>query len=218
MFGHGVRCLLSCPSLSSLLWMCRLLWVLFSHMVRNLRDGATPTGSRLVWFSIGTKVWVCFSFPSGLILHDGVTLWVETVFDLILDWNINFSVSLLGWSGPSRWPPQFVGELAVGFSARSPRWPHFLSLYHCPSDEVTLWVKCVGRFPLVHDRRLSLVLSPISFQMGFDPLSEASLRALSLPARFLVVLAGAASLRKFLALSGVLPYPMIRLHDHLHCT
>ena len=54
--------------------------------------------------------------------------------------------------------------------------------------------------------------------MGFEPLSEASLRALSLPARFLVVLAGAASLRQFLALSSVLPYQMIRLHDHLHCT
>ena len=83
-------------------------------------------------------------------------------------------------------------------------------------DEVTLWVKCVGRFPLVHDRRLSLVLSPIYFRMGFEPLSEASLCALSLPPRFLVVLAGAASLWNFLALSSVLPYPMIRLHDHLH--
>ena len=40
---------------------------------------------------------VCFSFPSGLILHDGVTLWVETVFNPILDRNVDFSVSLLGW-------------------------------------------------------------------------------------------------------------------------
>ena len=31
---------------------------------------------------------------------------------------------------------------------------------------------------LDHERRLSLVLSPRSFQMGFEPLSEASLRAL----------------------------------------
>ena len=85
-------------------------------------------------------------------------------------------------------------------------------------DEVTLWVLCVGRFPLVHDRRLSLVLSPMSFRMDFEPLSEASLRALSLPARFLVVLAEAASLREFLTISRVLPYPMTRLHDHLHCT
>ena len=119
---------------------------------------------------------VCFSFPSGLILRDGVTLWVETVFDLILDRNVDFSVSLLGWFRPSRWPSQFGSKLAVGFHARSPRWPHFLSLYHCPSGWGTLWLKCVGRFPLVHDRRLSLVLSPISFRMGFEPLSEASLR------------------------------------------
>ena len=55
--------------------------------------------------------------------------------------------------------------------------------------------------------------------MGLEPLSEASLRALQLPACFfLVVLAEAASLREFLALSIVLPYPMIRFHFHLHCT
>ena len=54
--------------------------------------------------------------------------------------------------------------------------------------------------------------------MGFEPLSEVSLRALLLLARFLVVLAEAASLRKFLALSCVFPYPMIRFHEHLHCT
>ena len=134
MFGHGVRCLLSCPSLSSLLWMCWMLWVLFSHMVLNLRDGVTPAGSRLVWSSIGTKVWVCFSFPSGLVLHDGVTLWVESVFDLILDRNIDFFVSLLGWFR--------AFTLASPISRVSWRWAStpvcpgglpFLSLYHCPS-------------------------------------------------------------------------------------
>ena len=79
-------------------------------------------------------------------------------------------------------------------------------------------VKCVGRFPLVRDLRLSLVLSPLSLWMGFEPLSEASLRALSLQTRFLVVLAEAESLRMFLALSCVLPYPMFRFHVHLHGT
>ena len=38
-------------------------------------------------------------------------------------------------------------------------------------DMVTIWVKCVGRFPLVCDLRLSLVLSPLSLWMGFKPLS-----------------------------------------------
>ena len=33
---------------SSLLWFCRFLWVLFCHIVHNLRDGVTPVGSRLV--------------------------------------------------------------------------------------------------------------------------------------------------------------------------
>ena len=40
---------------------------------------------------------VCFSFPSGLILRKEVTLWVETVFDLLLDRNEEFSESLFGW-------------------------------------------------------------------------------------------------------------------------
>ena len=40
---------------------------------------------------------VCFSFPFGLILRVGITLCVDTAFDLILDRNVVFSVSLLGW-------------------------------------------------------------------------------------------------------------------------
>ena len=215
-FGHGVRCHLSCPSLSSLLWMCRLLWVLFSLMVRHLRDGVTSAGSRLVWSSIGRTV-CSVSLSLWLILCVGVPLWVETVFDIILDRNVAFLYLSWGGSGPSRWPPQFEGELAVGFRTRSPRRPLFCPYATVLRAAVTLWVQCVGRFPLVHDRRLLLVLSPISFRMGLVPLSEASLRALSLPARFLAVLAEAASLREFLALSSVLPYPMLRLHDHLHC-
>ena len=45
--------------------------------------------------------------------------------------------------------------------------------------------------------------------MGFEPLSEASLRALSLQVCFLVVLAEDESLRLSLALSSVLPCPML---------
>ena len=52
----------------------------------------------------------------------------------------------------------------------------------------------------------SLVLCPRSFRERFVPLPTASLRALLLPARFLVVLA-AASLRVFWPLSWVLPFP-----------
>ena len=44
----GFRCLLSCPSLSSLLGVCKFLWVLFTSRVRNLRDGVTPAGPRLL--------------------------------------------------------------------------------------------------------------------------------------------------------------------------
>ena len=63
-----------------------------------------------------------------------------------------------------------------------------------------------GRFPPDHEQRFSLVVSPRSFRMGFGPLSEASLRALSLTTRFLVVLTATTRLREFKALSSVLPF------------
>ena len=62
---------------------------------------------------------------------------------------------------------------------------------------------------VLRDRRWSWVLRPFSLWMGFEPLSEASLRALSLQVCFLVVLAEAESLRLSLALSSVLPCPML---------
>ena len=71
---------------------------------------------------------------------------------------------------------------------------------------------------LDHGLRLSLVICPSSFRMGFEPLSEASLRALQLPARFSWWSSLGQSLREFLALSIVLPYQMVGLHDHLLCT
>ena len=71
---------------------------------------------------------------------------------------------------------------------------------------------------VLRDRRWSLVLHPFSLWLGFKPLSEASLRALSLQVCFLVVLAEAESLRLSLALSSVLPCPMIWLHVRLHDT
>ena len=49
-------------------------------------------------------------------------------------------------------------------------------------------IRCYGyrstSMTLDHGLRLSLVICPRSFRMGFEPLSEASLRALQLPARF----------------------------------
>ena len=88
----------------------------------------------------------------------------------------------------------------------------FLCVVTTLRDTVTIWVRCVGRFPLLRDRRLSLVLHPFSFWMGFEPLSEASLSALSLQECFLVVLAEDESLRLSLALSSVPPCPMLWLH------
>ena len=73
------------------------LRVLFYHMVQNLRDGVTPAGSRLVIPSIGTKVWSELYLNCWLILRDEVTLWVETVFGLILDRNEDFSDFLFRW-------------------------------------------------------------------------------------------------------------------------
>ena len=54
--------------------------------------------------------------------------------------------------------------------------------------------------------------------MGFELLSEASLSALSLLECFLVVLAEDESLRSSLALSSVLPCPMLWLHVRFHDT
>ena len=71
---------------------------------------------------------------------------------------------------------------------------------------------------VLRDRRWSLVLRPLSLWMGFEPLSEASLRARSLQVCFLVVLTETESLRLSLALSGVLPCPMLWLHVRLHDT
>ena len=63
--------------------------------------------------------------------------------------------------------------------------------------------------------RWSGVLHPFSLCLGFKPLSEASLRALSYRWVFLVVLAEAESLWLSLALSSVLPCPMLWLRVRL---
>ena len=119
----------------------------------------------------------------------------------------NFLILSLGGSGPSWWHPPFEGRVCGGLTHSFAPEASFSDPYaNVLRDGVTLWVKCVGRFPLDHERRLSLVVSPRSFRMGFEPLSEASLRALLLAARFLVVLTVAASLREFKALSSVLPF------------
>ena len=67
------------------------LRVLFYHMAQNLRDRATPAGSRLVMSSIGRKFWSEPYLNCWLILRDEVILWVETVLGLILDRNEDFS-------------------------------------------------------------------------------------------------------------------------------
>ena len=59
-------------------------------MVQSLRDVVTPAGSRLMMFSIGTKVWSEFYLNCWLVLRDEVTLWVETVLGLILNRNEEF--------------------------------------------------------------------------------------------------------------------------------
>ena len=86
------------------------------------------------------------------------------------------------------------------------------SCCHCPSGcghhmgQVLVWRAC----------RWSGVLRPFSLWLGFEPLSEASLHALSYRWVFLVVLDEAESLRFSLALSSVLPCPMLWLHVRLH--
>ena len=92
------------------------------------------------------------------------------------------------------------------------------SCCHCPCGFGHHMGQCFGRFPLMRDRRFSLVLRTFSFWMSFEPLSVAPLCAWLLRGGFLVVLAEDESLRLSLALSSVLPCPMFWLHVCLHGT
>ena len=102
-------------------------------------------------------------------------------------------------SQPSRWghpcgvEAGFILDRNEGWVCFSFPFGLFLRVATALQDLVAIRVRCVGRFPLVRVLRLSVVLSPLPFCMGFEPLSEASLRALSLRAHFLVVLAEAKS-------------------------
>ena len=94
-FGHGVRCHLSCPSVSSFLWMYRLLWFLFSHMVRNLHDGVTPAGRG--WCGPQSERRFGFLFP----FWADSSRWSHPLGrDCFRSHSLSecrFSVSLLGW-------------------------------------------------------------------------------------------------------------------------
>ena len=126
-------------------------------------------------------------------------------------------------SQPSRWghpcwvEAGFILDRNEGWVCSSFPFGLFLRVATALRDLVTIRVRCVGRFPLVRALRLSVVLSPLPFWMDFEPLSEASLRAVSLRVRFLMVLAEAEFL-VFLALSSVLPYPLLGLLVHFHAS
>ena len=102
--------------------------------------------------------------------------------------------------------PLSRGEFAVGLRTRSHRRPLFLILMPMsfgmgsPCGSSVL----VGSHLITNE--VVIGGSPRSFRMGFKPLSEASLRALLLAVRFLVILTVAASLREFKALSSVLHF------------
>ena len=90
-------------------------------------------------------------------------------------------------------------------------WPSLRQrVFGCPWLSPVFPVPCYGymsaSMTLAPGLRLSLVPYPRSFRMGLEPLSEAPLSALQLPAHsFLAVLAEAACLQEFLDLSFVLP-------------
>ena len=211
LLGQGFRCLLACPLLSSWLWLCRFLWVLFSHMVHNLRDGVTPAGSRLVCPRSERRFVLFFSFPFGLFLRvvtaprDIVTIWVRCAgrFPLMRDQRLSLLLRPFSfWKG-------FDLCLRLLFAPchywRLSWWPSLRPrVFGCPwLSPVFFPVPCYGymsaSMTLAPGLRLSLVPYPRSFRMGLEPLSEAPRSALQLPTRsHLVVLAEAASLREFL--------------------
>ena len=171
----------------------------------------------LTWCAVVVRppfVWPRVSLPSFLSFALQRALVVQVPVGSLLPYG----------SQPSRWghpcgvEAGFILDRNEGLVCSSFPFGLFLRVATALRDLVTIRVKCVGRFPLVRVLRLSVVLSPLPFWMDFEPLSEASLRALSLQARFLVVLAEAKSLRVFLALSSVLPYQMLWLLVHLHAS
>ena len=175
-----------------------------------------PCGVEAGLSSIGTKVWYVFSFPFGLFLRivtalrDIVTIWVRCVgrFPLMRDQRLSLVLRPFSfWMG-------FALCLRLFFAPcryrRISWWPSLRPrIFSCPClAPVFFPVPCYGymsaSMTLAPGLKLSLVPYPRS--MGLEPLLEAPLSALQLPARsFLVVLAEAASLREFLDLSFVLP-------------
>ena len=119
------------------------LRVLFYHMVQNLRDRVTPAGLRLVRSSIGMKVWSEFYWNCWFLLF----IWVvQGLRDGVTLWRVEFAM----------WAYALYRNKGL-FSE-----PYSKILW----VEVTLWVKCGGRFTLDHERRFSLVVRPRSFRMG----------------------------------------------------
>ena len=116
-----------------------------------------------------------------------------------------------------------VGSL-LPYGSHPSRWGHpcevgaVSSCCQCPWGFGHHMGQCGGWFPLIRDRRFSLVLHTLSFWMSFEPLSVAPVCARSLWGGFLVVLAVNESLRLSLALSSVLPCNMFWLHFCLHGT
>ena len=160
---------------------------------------------------------VCFSFPFGLILRVGITLSVDTAFDLILDRNVVFSVSLLGWfrtftvASPIRgsswmWLPCPFTPVAV-FSVILP----LSFVLRSPSGSSVL---VSSHFYTTGGCHYYLALYPSGWA------SSLYLRLLFAPCHCRRV-SWWSSLRPRVfrnsCLSSVLPYPMIRL-VHLHCT
>ena len=188
----------------------------------------------LAWLVAELCRWAVFSWPHLLLSYGPSGCWLAvhvvvcplfvgpTVswpsclsFALLLALVLRFPVgSLLPYgSHPSRWGhPCGVEALlsSIGTKVRVFPFPFWAvsSCCHCPWGFGHHMGLCVGRFQLMRARRFLLVLRIFSFWMGFVPLSEAPLCALSLRGGFLVVLAEEESLRLSLDLSSVLPCPM----------
>ena len=88
--GPGFRCLLACPSLSSWLWLCRFLWVLFSIWFTPFAMGPSLRGRG--WFVLSRNeglvyfpfpfwaVSLCCHCPSGYRHHVGQVCWSVPTF------------------------------------------------------------------------------------------------------------------------------------------
>ena len=177
-----------------------------------VRFVATSGGRALAWLVAELCRWAVFSWPHLLLSYRPSGCWLAVpvvvcplfvgptvswlsclsfALQLALVLQVPVGSRLPYGSHPLQWghPCGVEARLSsIGTKVRVFPFPFWAvsSCCHCPWGFGHHTGQCVCRFHLMRARRFSLVLRIFSFWMGFVPLSEAPLCALSLQGSFLV--------------------------------